>query len=81
VSGVHRGKQRAIYDVRKRAAAKENGYQVVAIAWPRKKKQRPLEDADELRQLLREENVLPHGGGSGRRHPRRRPRPSDSLPT
>jgi hypothetical protein len=60
VSGVHRGEQRAIYDRRKRAAAKKNGYKVVAIPWPTKKKQRPSEDTDELRQLLHEAGVVLH---------------------
>lgn len=61
VSGVHRGEQRAIYDRRKRAAAVKNGYLVIAIPWPRKKKQRPVEDAAELRQLLHERGVLLNG--------------------
>ena len=61
VSGVHRGKQRALYDSRKRAAAKQAGYQLVAIGWPRKKQQHPIKDAAELRQLLRDAGVLPQG--------------------
>lgn len=60
VSGVHRGKQRALYDARKRAAAKQAGYHLIAIDWPRKKKQRPIEDAAELRKLLVDSGVLPH---------------------
>jgi hypothetical protein len=59
VSGVHRGKQRMIYDARKRAAAKQAGYKLLAIAWPRNKKQRPTEDEAELLQLLRDEGILP----------------------
>jgi very-short-patch-repair endonuclease len=35
VSGVHRGEQRRIYDARKRAAARKEGYTVIEIPWPR----------------------------------------------
>jgi hypothetical protein len=36
VSGVHRGEQRRIYDQRKRSAAREQGYTVLEIPWPRR---------------------------------------------
>jgi hypothetical protein len=35
VSGVHRGEQRRLYDARKRAAAREAGYTVMEVPWPR----------------------------------------------
>jgi hypothetical protein len=36
VSGVPRGQQRAIYDRRKRMAAREQGFTVIEIAWERR---------------------------------------------
>lgn len=51
VSGVSRGEQRAIYDRRKRTAAREQGFTVVEIPWKRS----PLpgrHDRDEHRQRL-----------------------------
>jgi hypothetical protein len=53
VSGVHRGIQRQIYDERKRQAARAQGYTVVEITWPRRRKPDPA-DIVELRSLLRE---------------------------
>ncbi len=38
VSGVFRGEQRAIYDARKRTAARAAGYTVLEIAWERRPK-------------------------------------------
>ncbi len=36
LSGVHRGQQRAIYDRRKRTAAREQGFTVIEIPWERR---------------------------------------------
>jgi hypothetical protein len=36
VSGVHRGEQRRLYDERKRAAARSEGYTVIEIPWERR---------------------------------------------
>jgi very-short-patch-repair endonuclease len=36
VSGVHRGEQRRLYDERKRAAARREGYTVIEIPWERR---------------------------------------------
>jgi hypothetical protein len=65
VSRVHRGEQRALYDARKRAAAMENGYVVLAIMWSRKKKRRPVEDLAELRKLICEAGVSLSLDGTG----------------
>jgi hypothetical protein len=61
VSGVHRGEQRRIYDLRKRAAAREQGYRVVEIAWERRPppaRRNRDEDRRRLRELLSEAGVL-----------------------
>jgi hypothetical protein len=62
VSGVSRGRQRAIYDARKRAAARAQGFTVVEIPWER----RPLADhrnadADrqDLKRLLEQAGLSP----------------------
>lgn len=52
VSGVHRGKQRQLYDERKRAAARANGYTVLSIPWARKRKPSPQDAVALRRQLL-----------------------------
>lgn len=57
VSGVHRGEQRRLYDERKRAAARAQGYRLVAIAWSRRRKPRP-DDLAEIRRLLEEAGVV-----------------------
>jgi len=60
VSGVDRGEQRRIYDLRKRAAAREQGYRVVEIEWERRPPpDRRDRDADRrrLRELLSESGV------------------------
>jgi hypothetical protein len=51
VSGVSRGEQRRIYDARKRAAARAQGFTIVEIPWPRKP---PLDrrDRDQDRGIL-----------------------------
>jgi very-short-patch-repair endonuclease len=36
VSGVSRGRQRAVYDARKRAAARAHGFTVVEVPWERR---------------------------------------------
>jgi hypothetical protein len=36
VSGVHRGDQRRLYDARKRAAARDAGFTLIEIPWPRR---------------------------------------------
>ena len=51
VSNVHRGQQRALYDARKRQAAREQGYLVVALAWPRRRRPAAA-DIDEIRAVL-----------------------------
>jgi hypothetical protein len=62
VSGVPRGEQRAIYDHRKRTAARDRGFNVIEIPWER----RPppgVRDRDDdrrrLMQLLEEAGVTP----------------------
>ena len=61
VSGVHRGEQRRIYDARKRAAAREQGYLVLEIPWERRpepaKRDREA-DRNALEELLRQGGVL-----------------------
>lgn len=57
VSGVHRGEQRRGYDARKRAAAVAQLYQLVVIAWSRKRPQVP-QDLLELRTLLTREGLV-----------------------
>jgi hypothetical protein len=51
VSGVPRGSQRAIYDHRKRTAARLRGYIVAEIEWERRPPP-PCRDRDEDRQKL-----------------------------
>lgn len=55
VSGVHRGEQRRIYDLRKRESARAQGYSVLEVEWAR----RPVpalrdrqQDIARLRELL-----------------------------
>jgi len=36
VSGVSRGEQRRLYDLRKRTAARDQGFTVVSVAWERR---------------------------------------------
>ena len=52
VSGVHRGHQRRIYDERRRAAAVREGYTLVALAWPRRRRRDPGGDRQEVRRAL-----------------------------
>lgn len=52
VSGVHRGEQRKRYDARKRLAAAQHGYRLVAIEWSRSRRQRKAIDLVEIRKLL-----------------------------
>lgn len=59
VSGVHRGEQRRRYDERKRAAARAQGYRVVAIEWPRRRPRRSS-DGEEIASLLRDAGVEMH---------------------
>ena len=62
VSGVARGKQRQIYDERKRSAALEAGYLVVRIPGerrPRPAQRNPLDDRRYLERVLRQANVRP----------------------
>jgi very-short-patch-repair endonuclease len=60
VSGVHRGEQRRLYDERKRAAARAEGYTVVEIPWERgpvpAKRDRPA-DLRTVRAKLRASRV------------------------
>src|SRR4051812_42713153 len=67
VSGVSRGQQRAIYDERKRRAAREAGFTVVEIPWERRPPpaRRDVEaDRARLLGLLREADVVPKQGSS-----------------
>ncbi|MGI9090469.1 MAG: hypothetical protein ACR2GG_05105 [Gemmatimonadaceae bacterium] len=78
VSGVSRGMQRAIYDQRKRTAAREQGFVVVEIAWERSPPpERRDRDADRrhLRALLEAAGVQewPVGGVPGSHRDRRPP--------
>jgi hypothetical protein len=57
VSGVHRGKQRRVYDARKRSAAAARGYRIVAIEWSRRRRPQAT-DLDELRARLVAEGVV-----------------------
>jgi very-short-patch-repair endonuclease len=63
VSGVHRGEQRRLYDERKRAAAKAQGYNLVAISWSRTRRRRPG-DLAEIRRLLEEASVAVDAAGT-----------------
>jgi hypothetical protein len=60
VSGVHRGEQRRLYDERKRAAARAEGYTVIEIPWERRpvpaKRDRPS-DLSTVRAKLRASGV------------------------
>ena len=60
VSGVSRGQQRAIYDARKRAAARRANLRVVEIAWERRpppeRRDRDV-DRSRLAQLLRQAGI------------------------
>jgi hypothetical protein len=61
VSGVDRGQQRRIYDLRKRAATRENGYRVVEIEWerqPQPAQRNKAADRRRLRALLRDVRVI-----------------------
>jgi very-short-patch-repair endonuclease len=53
VSGVSRGKQRAIYDHRKRAAARQAGFTVVEIPWDRRPVPERRDVAADRRALIR----------------------------
>ncbi len=57
VSGVHRGHQRRIYDERKRAAAVREGYTLVALAWPRRRRRDRVVDTTEVRRHLLESGL------------------------
>ena len=61
VSGVHRGKQRRLYDERKRAAARMKGYTVLSIPWSRKRNPSPQDAVDLRRQLLAARIVIKTG--------------------
>ena len=56
VSGVHRGKQRRLYDQRKRDAAAANGYTLVPIEWSRRDERGPG-DLARVREHLRARGV------------------------
>jgi hypothetical protein len=61
VSGVSRGEQRAIYDGRKRAAARERGFTVIGIPWERRpppERRNRDEDRKHLVQLLSDGGVM-----------------------
>ena len=61
VSGVDRGEQRRIYDVRKRGAAREAGYVVLEVdweRWPPPTKRDRKADRRRLETLLRNVGVL-----------------------
>ncbi len=61
VSGVSRGEQRAIYDQRKRAAARDRGFTVIEIPWERRPPpglRRRDDDRQRLVQLLRDAGVM-----------------------
>jgi hypothetical protein len=69
VSGVHRGEQRRIYAIRKRAAARDQGYLVLEIPWERRPPpERRDREADRrlLEDLLRQIGIE-FGSQSGRR--------------
>ncbi len=51
VSGVHRGAQRRLYDQRKRAAARAEGYIVVEIPWERRPAPASRDRAADLRMV------------------------------
>jgi hypothetical protein len=57
VSGVHRGEQRRRYDERKRAAARTEGYLVIALAWSRRRRQDAPVDRELLLARLRAEGL------------------------
>lgn len=52
ISGVHRGDQRRLYDERKRAAARAQGFTLVVVPWSRHKQHDPEHDLEELRSHL-----------------------------
>jgi hypothetical protein len=58
VSGVHRGQQRALYDERKRRAARAEGYLLVAIPWPRRRRPQLPDDLREVREILEAAGIL-----------------------
>jgi hypothetical protein len=61
VSGVSRGEQRAIYDGRKRAAARAQGFTVIGIPWerrPRPERRDRDEDRTRLVRLLSDDGVM-----------------------
>jgi hypothetical protein len=58
ISGVHRGDQRRLYDERKRAAARAQGFSLVVVPWPRGKHPDPEHDLRELRALLKAAGVV-----------------------
>lgn len=58
VSGVPRREQRKQYDKRKRAAAVEQGYKLVAIPWSRKRKAQKG-DREEVEVILRHHGIVP----------------------
>jgi hypothetical protein len=51
VSGVHRGEQRRVYDERKRAAGRDEGYTVVEIPWERRPAAGKRDRARDLQRL------------------------------
>ena len=62
VSGVSRGRQRAIDDARKRAAARTHGFTVVEIPWERRPppdRRNPEADRQRLARLLDQAGVTP----------------------
>ncbi len=60
VSGVHRGEQRRLYDARKRAAARAQGYTLLKIEWERRPppdRRDRSSDRHRLMRLLQEAGV------------------------
>ncbi len=53
VSGVSRGEQRAIYDRRKRSAARNHGFTVIEIPWERRPEPARRDREEDRRRLVR----------------------------
>ncbi len=70
VSGVFRGEQRAIYDARKRTAARDAGYTVLEISWERRPLPRNRDrevDRRLLARTLREAGIEAFGAATAPR--------------